>query len=388
MAMLTPRSYIIVIAFLVLILTFGSAPRPVLAEASFHGLGDLPGGSFSSCANAISGDGKVIVGYGTTAPGGWSVLEAYRYSESAGMVGMGFLPGGAYSSQAVAVSANGSVIVGAAYTAGQEYVAFRWTQAAGMVSLSPHPWASGTSADGGIVVGSGSFGYGIGLAFRWTPTEGTKSLGDLPGGLLSSQALGISADGSVVVGNGWSDSGQEAFRWTQAEGMIGLGDLPGGTFESVARAVSADGSVLVGWSQSAAGLEAFRWTKSGGMVGLGDLPGGSFSSQAFAVSGDGSVVVGIGSGSEAFLWTPQRGMQDLREFLSIDCGLDLAGWRLSTANGISADGMVIVGNGYNPQGQWEAWVATLPEPATLSLLALGGAMAIRLRRSPRRAGSP
>src|SRR5262245_5955624 len=93
--------------------------------------------------------------------------------------------------------------------------------------------------------------------------------------------------------------------------FMGVGDLPGGPFYSVARGVSADGSVVVGDSQSAAGYEAFRWTRSGGIVGLGDLAGGAYSSVANDVSGDGSVVVGNGTSSvssHAFRWAAQTGM--------------------------------------------------------------------------------
>ena len=75
--------------------------------------------------------------------------------------------------------------------------------------------------------------------------------------------------------------------------MAGLGDLPGGVFGSDAWGVSADGSVVVGGSYSASGIgEAFRW-ENGVMTGLGDLPGGSWS-WAHAVSADGLVVVGGG----------------------------------------------------------------------------------------------
>lgn len=58
--------------------------------------------------------------------------------------------------------------------------------------------------------------------------------------------------------------------------MVGLGDFPGGEFGSQAYGVSADGSVVVGFGAPAAPsfFEAFRWTSAGGMVGLGDLPGG------------------------------------------------------------------------------------------------------------------
>ena len=66
-------------------------------------------------------------------------------------------------------------------------------------------------------------------------------LGDLDGGDFYSRPLGISADGSVVVGSSYSARDEEAFRWTEAEGMVPLGDLAGGSFESLARSVSADG---------------------------------------------------------------------------------------------------------------------------------------------------
>ena len=205
-------------------------------------------------------------------------------------------------------------------------------------------------------------------------------LGDLAGGSFSSQASGVSSDGSVVVGRGESASGTEAFRWTQAGGMVGLGDLPGGVFFSSARGVSSDGSVVGGRGESASG-EAFRWTSGGGMVGLGDLAGGGFDSQAYGVSSDGSVVVGYGesaSGFEAFRWTQAGGMVNLKDFLITNGVSGLTGWTLNRATGISGDGTTIVGYGRNPSGQNEAWRAVIasastsaPEPGTLALLGLG-----------------
>jgi probable HAF family extracellular repeat protein len=180
--------------------------------------------------------------------------------------------------------------------------------------------------------------------------------------------------------------------------MVGLGDLPGGIFSSGADGVSADGSVVVGRSRSAFGGEAFRWTSLGGMVGLGDLPGGIFSSGARGVSGNGSVVVGgsrSASGKEAFIWDAANGIRSLSTVLSTDFGLDLTGWTLSEATGISDDGRIVVGEGINPNGNPEAWRADLtpgggpgggeiPEPSTLiiwSLLAtLGMSFGWRRRR--------
>jgi probable HAF family extracellular repeat protein len=98
------------------------------------------------------------------------------------------------------------------------------------------------------------------VAFRWTASGGMQNLGTLGGD--ASWALGVSADGAVVVG--WADNaaGQwRAFRWTASGGMQDLGTLGGD--ESEACGVSADGAVVVGWADNAAGQwRAFRWTAS------------------------------------------------------------------------------------------------------------------------------
>ena len=97
-------------------------------------------------------------------------------------------------------------------------------------------------------------------------------------------------------------------------------------------------------------------------MGLGDLPGGNFSSAATAVSADGNVIVGSGSsaeGFEAFFWTPSLGMVSLKQYL-LDHGVtEVAGWLLTFATDVSADGTTIVGTGFNPSLEFEGWVATI-----------------------------
>jgi len=199
--------------------------------------------------------------------------------------------------------------------------------------------AYGVSADGSVVVGQGYFGP-ANNAFRWTQAGGMQSLGTLNGG-SSSLANGVSADGSTIVG--WANDGasdQRAFRWTQAGGMQNLGLLSGGTF-SIANGVSADGSVVVGQSSidNAGDRQAFRWTNGSGMQNLGGL-NGAISSIAYAVSADGSVVVGqaedgtAGNATRAFLWTQTSGMVSLGT---------LNNGATSYAKGVSADGSVVVG---------------------------------------------
>jgi len=158
--------------------------------------------------------------------------------------------------------------------------------------------AYGVSADGTVVVGAGRHPGPGWQACRWTVTGDIEGLGSPPtGDEDSTRARGASADGSVVVGAIGFEVVPEAFVWTKAGGLVGLGYLSGGD-ESYAYDVSGDGSVIVGYSTSSLGTEAFRWTADGGMVGLGILSGDPLFSVAFGISDNGSVVVGY-SRSEA-----------------------------------------------------------------------------------------
>jgi probable HAF family extracellular repeat protein len=216
------------------------------------------------------------------------------------------------------------------------------------------------------------------------------SLGGPPGTfVLFSGANDVSADGNVIIGSIATvlDPAGQAFRWTSETGVVRLAE----TGRSIGHGVSADGSVVVGGRDLGAGFQAFRWTAQTGMVGLGDLPGGRVLSTANDVSANGMVVVGSGetafdgslSTTEAFFWTAGTGMVNLRSFL-VSQGADLAGWKLISAEGVSADGRTIVGTGENPAGNPEGWIATIPEPSTLLLAALSAAalFAVRLGRIP------
>jgi len=320
--------------------------------ASFTALGDLTGGPFFSTARDLSSDGSVVVGYSQSTSG----LEAFRWTLGGGMVGLGDLAGGSFQSFAFGTSDDGSVVVGGGLSAsGTE--AYRWTSGGGMVGigdLSGGTFASrafDTSSDGSVLVGLANSASGQ-EPMRWTSGGGMVGLGDLAGGTFSGNALGVSSDGSVVVGGSNSASGLEAFRWTSGGGMVGLGDLAGGSFASLATGTSSDGSVLAGYGNSASGQEAFRWTSGGGMVGLGDLAGGSFQSVANDISGDGSVVAGFGFsalGQEAFIWDAVNGMRNLKTVL-VGLGIDLTGYTLTNADGLSADGTIIVGQATGPSG--------------------------------------
>jgi probable HAF family extracellular repeat protein len=333
------------------LMAFASAPAVMAQTPSFQGLGFL-GGDNQSQALGISADGTSIVGLSDD--GGSS--EAFRWTSSDGLVGLGMLTGGIFSF-AYDASGDGSVVVGQSGSSnGLGFEAFRWTsggmQGLGFIPGSFDSEAYGVSGDGAVVVGESTLiADGTSRAWRWTAGGGMVDLGLLTG-TGESRAFAASGDGSVVVG-----SSGRPFRWTQAGGMAELGCLPGGC-AGTAAAVTSDGSVIVGVGVGGGGLnEAFRWTQAGGIAGLGVLAGAT-ASQAFDVSDDGATVVGRSSG-RAFVWTPGAGMRDLQAVL-VGLGLDLTGWTLSTADGVSADGTVIVGYGSNPSGQMEAWRAVVP----------------------------
>jgi len=343
------------------------------AICNFQGLGDLAGGNFYSKAYGISADGSIVVGESHSTLG-W---EAFRWQNGV-MTGLGDLPGSFFSSRAYGVSTDGSVIVGESFSGPAGNVeGFRWQNGV-MTGLGDLPGsffssrAYGVSADGSVIVGESRSTSGY-EAFRWTQEEGMVGLSDLTGFKRGySVAYGVSADGSIIVGESASYKGiNEAFRWTQEEGMVDLGFLNESAepidCESVATAISADGSVIVGGSTSSRFIyEAFRW-QDGVMEGL------CIAGSAYAVSADGSVIVGATwFDRAAFIWDETNGARYLKDVLENECGLDLTGWTLERATGVSADGLTIVGYGTNPAGFTEGWIATIPEPATFLLLSLGG----------------
>ena len=77
----------------------------------------------------------MVVGYGNSNSG----TEAFRWTSGGGMVGLGDLPGGSFSSHAFGVSSDGSVVVESSHSVSGGYEAFRWTSAGGMVGLGDLP---------------------------------------------------------------------------------------------------------------------------------------------------------------------------------------------------------------------------------------------------------
>ncbi|RKX28844.1 MAG: hypothetical protein DRP71_16935, partial [Verrucomicrobia bacterium] len=375
---------------------------PVRERPSFQGLGDLKGGVYESGASAISADGLTVVGYGNSGNGIDSAREAFRWTAAEGMVGLGHFPGDFKRTEATDISADGDVVVGfglssveVSFGGGLQVFpvqrGFTWTSQTGLRVLrddaSPllETAAMGVSENGRVAVGfrealiSDIYFESQDIeATRWVDGGPAEGMGDFPEGFFSSLARDVSADGSVIVGAG-SPLGfrQQAFRWTEAGGMVGLGYLNPGDRVSSGEAVTSDGSVVVGYSQDRTGLyRAYRWTEETGMAPLRD-PGDEGDTQSLAddVSSDGGVVVGWYEKPDTyepsgFVWFEQWGFRDLKEVLVEGFGLseELAGWTLESARSVSADGTRIVGQGINPDGQREAFLAVLPSEVAFPVI--------------------
>jgi probable HAF family extracellular repeat protein len=252
-----------------------------------------------SYALGVSGNGEVAVGGANFQRPHGRVREAFRWTHGAGMVGLGHLPGTQVYSDAFGASADGTVIVGGSNSVNGDE-AFRWTQATGMVGLGDLAGgrfssnARATTLDGNVVVGHGAANHGL-EAFRWTQATGMVGLGILPGD-SHSDAHAVSFDGSIIVGK----SGDTAFRWTPGTAMVAIGSLGG---ESSALGISAEGTVIVGYDTDfSVGGHAAIWHPVFGDVSMYDLITNEFGlnltgwtlSEATSISADGMTIVGSG----------------------------------------------------------------------------------------------
>jgi MprA protease rhombosortase-interaction domain-containing protein len=308
--------------------------------------------------------------------------------------------GAARLSHVYSISADGSTVVGEV-TSPTGIRAGYWRASTGVQTIrdarrefSPF-YATAASADGSTIVGAA---FGIEepyQGFVFDAVDGFRALGglpDIPPGLAIPTA--VSADGSIVAGG--MDSG---FIWDAANGMRSLADYTGGAFGQPVIDISDDGTTILGWNsvssaatgrQSLRGFEAHAISGDGTTV-VGDLhhayiwdaehgerllsgPPIATESRAWGVSRDGSTVVGTYEAfptyrRSSFIWNATSGFIDLQVLLA-SLGISTEGWVLQ-ARTISADGLTIAGNGVNPDGASEAWVAMIPEPQTALLLAIG-----------------
>lgn len=215
--------------------------------------------------------------------------------------------------------------------------------------LGQLPWGdfsvrpTGISADGSIIVGNGHTN-GQNLAVQWTAASGYRFL-LAPDGTSHwlTTVAGISGDGFVTAGHENEWQWGAPFVLTQPDGYLPLGELPDGATGSIVADLSTDGTSVAGFGYGANGPELFRWRASDGMVGLGvanEAFGNVLIGAVASTSADGAVIASNWYNEqtlayEAFRWTATSGAEGL--------GGAPGGILLSFAGAISDDGNVIVG---------------------------------------------
>jgi probable HAF family extracellular repeat protein len=155
----------------------------------------------------------------------------------------------------------------------------------------------------------------------------------------STHANTICPDGVTVVGQlGEADGRTRGFAWSEA-GVVEIDDLPGGLDFLDLRGCAGD--TLVGVGYRAAGDDSeqvfVRKVGAGDLEDLGDIDGGIVQGLGLAVADDGTIVGGGYDATNDFVpvtWADG-------EFTALP--LPVAEAARGTANGISADGAVIVG---------------------------------------------
>ncbi len=207
-----------------------------------------------SDARAVSADGTVVVGViGGVLSGG---QYAFLWTDNDGVIRVG-----TDDSVAFGLSNDGATVVGRA-----EYSAFRWTEEDGMVLLEQEPdpfvsMARDTSGNGTIVVGSSG---SLNSTNKTTAWDGLSGEIELFVGSASTRSVvnDISPDGAIIVGGIGGLAQKMAFIEMITENLILLGGLrpkEGDNVSSDALGVSADGSVIAGSSDGIDGRRAVRW---------------------------------------------------------------------------------------------------------------------------------
>ena len=205
----------------------------------------------------------------------------------------------------LALSADGRTVVGLQRDAlgvrDWRGVPARWDAGSGPTRLTftedeRYEIPLGISADGSTIVG------------RFLNEAGTARVASLirdggaPIPIVSDADSGLtdaSADGRVVVGGrgrgpGLSGEGGRGFVWDELNGVRDLSALTGVTDVMTALAVSNDGRVVVGstWPEIGyLGARGYSWSEETGYVQLPLVDRGT-QSLALAISGDGSTIVG------------------------------------------------------------------------------------------------
>ena len=326
---------------------------------------DAPCGG-SVISTAVSADGSTVVGYcGSSA--------AFLWTPDGGFADLGISAATAIDSIAIAVNADGSALLSRFDRSDGTAGLLRWNAGAGTTELFVQPadasiYADAASSDLSVVVGAyedATLPQGYQLGFRFTAATGLVTLAVPEGSVAGCGTFASSDDGAVMAGACYDAAGVlRASRWkVQPSGEIAVDLRDTSSLTTYAYGISGDGNVVVGYSFDGTNQHQIRFVGDGPLEDLGTLPGGQ-KSLANAASFDGAVIVGYSEQAHApftdsaTVWDAKSGLRAIADVLA-SVGSDTAGWKLTFAGVVSADGKTIVGNGTSPDGIQRFWIARL-----------------------------
>ncbi len=248
------------------------------------------------------------------------------------------------------------------------------------------------SRDGTVAVGWEFQGNGAYYGFR--STGGTTQLLKGEPGQNYTLPAAISGDATTIIG-GQTDPLSGVVWRAQSDSSISSQTINLSPGQSL-RSLSADGSIAGGFGSTPFYISDFQnCPPSCTTVNVpfdSNLLFSNGALQVISLSNDiflGSVQ--ISGESHAWIWVRSEPTAQLLTAYLTSKGLggEIEGWKLTSVVGISDDGLVLAGNGYDPEGKLRGWVVRLdpptpvPEPATFAivlfgLLALAAARAHRL----------
>lgn len=365
------------------------------SDVAFFSVGQLPGGKANSQIRdaVLDGDEIVAVGFATQNPAsqdnpGGSGDTAVLWTLKDGLVPLpadvpGLIPP-AISRNVTASAINGSGLYIAYRTltdsTGQDVMAALAVHHAENITIlgklpgMEYSAALAVSADGRVVYGYNADPSGHQIGFRWTASEGMTSLG-VPPGATSSPPAGraTNADGSAVVGGSPTGPGGVGFVYRHGQGISALPLAPGGTW-TTAIAITPGGRIIAGTGDSTEhpNGEFLLW-RDGKLVHLG-LPGvetGTNFTNFGGLTSGGKVLVTFDNNSSylhnSFGWFNMKTVIE-------GAGIDLSEWTTMLTFGVSADGRLVFGSGFNSTGS-EGFVAKFPKGYLLNYGRPAGAAA-------------
>jgi hypothetical protein len=371
-------------------LTLAPAASAQTGHARLYRIPPLPQphGKHVSVQPKFVTDSGVVAGTGTFFGSGsgqffdGDTFEAFRWVAGSGeALELGVEPGGANVSTVFGVSDDGSAICGGSWSIVNGPILqdrpYRWTAATGRVRLPAIPTdrdsdafslGDAISADGSIVYGNS----GTVANQRWAYWPDVNTARQFPTDTMAipGYIAGVSADGTVVYGDGFAQN--RALIW-RSGALVSL-ILPGGN-SSTPVAMTRDGLNFIGYADVVVSgvhhIHGFYYHQGGAMLDLGAplWPTAAQDSVTDAISGDGSIILGTTSTDVIFssiAWIRRAGHPTFRlaDYFTGELGLSLRGLGDLLPAAISPSGRWIAGTAKDPSDQADAigWLVDTAAP--------------------------